>query len=595
MLLSFPSGFSSVLPEVLQRSRLCTLALGLCLGAAASSAQTLPQAVATNVAATDTVTGAVRDSVSGLPLAGVLVELLSANETVLTRGLSSTNGNFGPLIASGAQSIRLRYLGYRPLTLPARNAKPVSVALLRLPSLLSTVTVKGQSACGNRNRRAAAQAYGLWEQLQAALLASDAAADMQSGILRRLRFKRDMIDERVTALWLDTDTAFAEPYAFQVARTAPNLMDSGFVRMEDDGPAFLAPDARVLTSSDFLKAYCISLVRGSTPEQIGVRFSPASRKRSRTDVEGVLQVDSSARRLVSLEYEYLMEDPQLRRLRPGGVLRFSQMPDGTTLTTDWKIRSVGWIPDFIPTGVAPRNFVQLNVKSGHSISRRRDGKVEVASTSEEGGYLLERAVPEGTWRAQTGTLVLRAATDTMGSGAPVVQLLRTPFQQPLERDRTATFRELIDGPYRVRLADPRADLLNVDLAADVQVTFPASRTLELPVRLHTLEGVAIDMCVSNRSWGDGSAPLAVVRVLDAEGKPAPRVIVSVRASNGIEGRNAIAALTTDGNGIAVWCGAPDLADSEVTINIERRGEQDNQVRKAGRTLSAHLLILKPNQ
>jgi hypothetical protein len=70
-----------------------------------------------------------------------------------------------------------------------------------------------------------------------------------------------------------------------------------------------APDADVLLDENFPRGYCFALAprERDRATQVGLAFAPMQRNRRITSVDGTLWIDTAARRLVDLEYRYLVD------------------------------------------------------------------------------------------------------------------------------------------------------------------------------------------------------------------------------------------------------------------------------------------------
>ena len=82
---------------------------------------------------------------------------------------------------------------------------------------------------------------------------------------------------------------FATPFR---ALAVENLLRNGFVRPDDEGSFYYAPDAGILLSDPFLDTHCMSLEEGKDEAEglIGLSFEPTE-DRGVTDISGVLWLD----------------------------------------------------------------------------------------------------------------------------------------------------------------------------------------------------------------------------------------------------------------------------------------------------------------
>ena len=92
---------------------------------------------------------------------------------------------------------------------------------------------------------------------------------------------------------------------------------------------FLAPDARALLSSAFLRDHCFGVAEDdrNRSEQVGLTFEPV-RGRQR-DIAGTLWLDAGSFELLKLEFHWLDLPLTMRHERLGGDVHFLRLPDGT--------------------------------------------------------------------------------------------------------------------------------------------------------------------------------------------------------------------------------------------------------------------------
>ncbi|MFI5245240.1 MAG: carboxypeptidase-like regulatory domain-containing protein, partial [Gemmatimonadales bacterium] len=110
------------------------------------------------------VVGTVQDSVSRLPIPGVVVILLDSAGGTLARRLTNERGEFRVAVPDAVRGARLLRIGFTPreVPLPPRSAASTrfDVSMLALPSMIKPVRVLANSRCSARKDRA--DALGLW-------------------------------------------------------------------------------------------------------------------------------------------------------------------------------------------------------------------------------------------------------------------------------------------------------------------------------------------------------------------------------------------------------------------------------------------------
>src|SRR5581483_10854886 len=215
-------------------------------------------------------------------------------------------------------------------------------AMPRLPTLLQSIRVTESANCPRRADQAAA--FALWEQAQAALLATVVAREANPATVVRLTFDREMDrtgDEAVKQS-VHADSAVTTGGAFVASRPAAEFVLRGFVDDSAGHQIFYGPDADVLLDSAFVRRYCFQLAKpnAARSREIGLTFAPVDSKRGRIDIEGTMWIDSTARSLRELDYRYRGIDGRLARYNPGGVVSFRTMENGTSIIDRWMIRVV---------------------------------------------------------------------------------------------------------------------------------------------------------------------------------------------------------------------------------------------------------------
>jgi len=134
-------------------------------------------ALAASRSVAQVVRGVVSDS-ANRPIGGVVVTLVNAESRTVARALSDEHGEFRVAApVSGTYSLKTLRIGFRPTTTPAIDLRPGGevtqrVVVTGLPIMLDTIRVADRSACRSFTDSAAAT-YALWEQVRAALIATE--------------------------------------------------------------------------------------------------------------------------------------------------------------------------------------------------------------------------------------------------------------------------------------------------------------------------------------------------------------------------------------------------------------------------------------
>lgn len=398
--------------------------------------------------------GVVRDSVSRLAIPGAVVTLLDSAAGIAGRTITNERGEFrAVLIVDAVRRVRVVRLGFRPATVvvpPARDgAIQLDITLVAIPISLQPVLVTGSPRCGRRPDHTLA--LGLLEQARAGLLATVVARSDKPARMTRLRATRTMAGngDRIVHQAVRIDSAGRTFGSFGAARSAVDFVTRGFTADTTGGSMYFGPDAEVLLDDGFANGYCFHIRERdrARPNQVGLGFRPADRRRGRVDVDGALWIDTVARALVDIEYQYVGMDDRMKPFKPGGQIFFRAMPNGVVLIDRWSIRIVG----VEPTGL-----------------RRLYG-------AEVWGELARASWPDGTtWQGSLGTLRLGLAySDNTPATGTIVRLDDTDYQAVADSTGTVEIPDLIPGPYRVTIVDP--DLASLDVAVAQPLEFTATR------------------------------------------------------------------------------------------------------------------------
>jgi hypothetical protein len=453
------------------------------------------------------VRGVVRDSASGVPVAGAVVVAYGDGREAVARTLTDEAGRYRLVPTAEPQSLRAMRIGFRPreVIVPSGGSDRVlDVVLTTIPTLLERVqVVAGGSGCPRAPE--AARAGGLLDQARAALLATVVAREAAPATITRALFERrmDANGERIESQRVRLETAERATVSFNAVQPGSDLATRGFSAVEEERRAFYGPDADVLLDDGFARAYCFSLaVRDSArPDLAGIAFAPATTREGRVDIRGVLWVDTIARRLSHVEFRYLGVDRLSEGFGAGGRVEFREVVPGIVMIDRWSLRLVGGLaPDALASAVpAPARTYEI---------------------SEVGGELVEARWPDGRlWRSSLGTLRLTAATRAGDVAAGIaVELAGSSYAATTDSAGRAEFRRLVPGPYTLAVREAR--LATIGLTVPTQLSFTAVRdsvhvaTVVLPTAGEFIR----TLCPRGGEETDDSA-LLIGRVGDADGAP----------------------------------------------------------------------------
>ena len=282
---------------------------------------------------------------STTPGAGVVIEaVLESDAAIRARALASGRGDYVlQLPHAGAYRLSGMRIGYVPtefgtVTFAAGESRTQQLVLANTPVRLTVVRVDARAQCG-RDVAGGSTVASLLTQVRTALgaatlVSSDGRAQAQ------WRTHRLIVDHRQVPLagpWDSvltgaTQRPFASVSVFQ-------LSTQGFVRIDDDGVVYRAPDADVLLSEWFVSTHCFSVVENrERPDVVGLRFVPARVRAAVTDIRGTLWLSRADAKLESLEFGYVGLPRFLDVANPGGSLRFAQLADGAWIVRSWELR-----------------------------------------------------------------------------------------------------------------------------------------------------------------------------------------------------------------------------------------------------------------
>lgn len=467
--------------------------------------------------------GSVSDSATRRPLPGVVVVLLDSSGITLGRNISNERGAYAIALMPGAQRLRLQRIGFRPreVRIPPLDtgALQIDVALLPIPTFLEAVRVTA-GACSPRPDRGSALA--LYEQARAGLLATIVARETNPGELVLLSFERTMdgMSDRIARQTVRRDSLRRARVSYHAAQNAAGFLQRGFVKYDGREYTYLAPDAEVLLDEGFARGYCFRLADPDPrrPNQVGLGFVAANRVRDRVDIDGALWIDTVARALRDIEFQYVGLESRLSRFRPGGRIEFREMHNGVVLVDRWHLRLVGAHPD--------------------SIRNNRDPSAPMAVRanyywSEGGGELARASWPDGhSWRASLGGLRLHAVDST---GAPKIGaelwLYDTPYRARVDSSGMFVVTDLLPGPYVLVVVDRRLAPLLLNLPTAVTFTAVRDSTHHASLEVQTAERYVADRCRADRRYETDSS-IVLARVMTPGGDPVGGVAWRVRKREG---------------------------------------------------------------
>jgi hypothetical protein len=344
---------------------------------------------------------------------------------------------------------------------------------------------------------------------------------------------RRVIDEQRRFVRRYTPTPF-------VAATPEMLATTGFVEeLATGGAQYYAPDATVLLSDPFLNTHCFRL---RTREDEGVRllgleFEPIQ-GRDNAEVRGVLWLEEATARLRSIEYRYVNHPLRLPDSEAGGELAFTELPNGTWIVREWRIRMPNLLQELDGRGTFRRWVIDGYTDTGGAVQQATTNTGTVVMDVARGGI--------------TGVVVDSAGRPAAGA---LVRLQVSGSADTTDVNGAFSFTDVGEGVWSVGAAMP--DARDLGFVASAEVDVRATGMTPARIVLPSVADVALERCPAEPA-GPGRTVL-LVRVVDADGAPVPRALVRVSwdlvtSSGGSPGATSEwVDLSTDAEGVFVYC------------------------------------------
>jgi hypothetical protein len=476
---------------------------------------------------------------------------------------------------------RFRHIGFRPREVPVPAAidgvARLDVSLTSIPHLLEPVSVSAASACPRRSDES--DAFALLEQARSALLASIVARQTNPAHLVRYAFERthDGTDDKLTGMTVRIDSAAGAAASFSAVRAAGDFVKHGFMQDGPGGATFFAPDAEVVLDTAFTSNYCFRIVRDrQRPSQLGLGFTVARRQKDRIDVDGALWVDTTARAVTQIEFEYRGLDSRIEKFKPGGTLSFRDMPNGTVMIDRWTLRLIG---SYIDTVTAVGH-------SGFGVGGGNGGFQERVNffVQDRGGELAHARWPDGTtWDASLATL---HATARRSNGRPArdvdVRLPGTPYAARTDAGGRLEIHDLVPGPYAAVVVDSVLKPIGLTIPTALHFTAERGVSVDSGFEARTASEYAVDRCYTDGMPRprDVDTTYLLARFFDERGNPVGLVKWdlsaqesnadgAIRATNGWHSLRERAQTASDG--VLSYC-----TSLRRTYPIEVRASKDNR-------------------
>jgi carboxypeptidase family protein len=292
-------------------------------------------------------------------------------------------------------SLRAIRIGFQPreLRLPApRPLTSISLDLrmLQLPALLSTMKVSARKLCPGSEGRT--DAFVLWEQARAGLLAAVVAREAKPATVTTLTFERALSpwDEQVHQLRVQARTGVtARP--FLASGPPAEFVSTGYMQEDATGRTWHAPDADVMLDESFAATHCFHIETADNVHRdaIGLAFEPSPGRDSLVDVSGVLWLDRAVPALQELDFRFTSLEPAAVSASAGGQLTFRTMPNGVVFIERWVMRM-----PVLTLAYAEGSNERVTTRDQRDRTNRRN--LRVSEVRERGGEVTSAQWPDGT-------------------------------------------------------------------------------------------------------------------------------------------------------------------------------------------------------
>lgn len=290
------------------------------------------------------------DSLSGEPLAGVLVSAQDANGARGPVALSTASGITAlEVIGTPPWRVLVRRIGYAPflsgpITRAAGESGPATVRVSAHIVLLPAVRVVERRLCDGRAESPSVEAAPLWDEVTKALEASAVTREYRLvttdgvAIERLLSLQGRLLREDTVARARSGERPFP---AVEPSRLERGYAQGSYLTTLE----FYAPDERALLSPGFTRDHCVWHA-GETRHEgseslLGLAFAPRIGI-TRAEIEGTIWLDSTSKELRRVEFSYVRLDLPQRAANLGGEVRFTRTSSGAWIVSEWRMRLPHW-------------------------------------------------------------------------------------------------------------------------------------------------------------------------------------------------------------------------------------------------------------
>lgn len=512
-------------------------------------------ALAASSALTQSVRGSVADA-GGVPVPGVLIQLIATDSSIAARTLSNELGNF--LLAApraGTYRVRTLRIGFKPVlsepvTLTAGQEVPQQIALSNVSLGLDTVRVGGRAVCG-KAYDAGSMTVAIWEQARAAMTSTAITGGMRNIFSRRVYYDQ-LLDNAGFRTVKETQSIETVPVVQPWPAESPaNLHQFGYIVEVLDSTVYRAPGMEMLASTVFFQDHCFRLANARERTQIAIEFDPTPERRHLADIRGVVTLDRATAQLRSIDFRYVF--PENKDLETGarGTVEFVRLANGTWGIARWNIRMP--ILEMSRAGV---------VRSNRGVSSA-EAQVSVKNVRSTGGELALAMLGPDTLFSRP-PLVLNGTVADSATGRELanvtVGLIGTQSMTKTDARGRFTLSGVLPGEYSLGVRTPGLDSLGTLNETSVSITDGKDA---IRVRVPTSAQVVNAICGAGRDRvGIPGIVTGLVSMASGAAPPADTKITIEWTDRGTNSPRS-AALDPGPQGDFKLCGVP--AGTQVTL------------------------------
>ncbi|MDQ2664733.1 MAG: hypothetical protein M3Z05_01880 [Gemmatimonadota bacterium] len=438
--------------------------------------------------------------IDSTPLAGVVVQLLSATGAVVAQRLSDQRGGFVLAATSpGTCQLRALRIGFRPTVgapFSVLDATTVerSILLAGLPVRLGQARVSAAERCSSR-ADTNSLGFRAWEQARTALAAALSTRDESGYVVDYVSTERHWDDRRNRELsYSQVERRSSSVRTFH-ALPLELLADSGYVTRHGDATTYAGPDEEVLLSEESATYHCISAApSGANADSIILRFEPTPDRRL-PDIRGSLVLSAASAQLRSLRYEYVNVVPSELARGAGGSMSFLNLPSGGWVIREWSVVTP------MVTAVSPRGTFgplgrRFPVRGGSA-----SAVLEREAMHETRGEIFRvTRGGERVWSAPMASLRGRV-TDRGGDGQSGVSVRVLGARNGVATDGDGRFSlgEVRAADLLLDLRPSYADSLGID-SRSARVVTSLDDSLAVRFEIPSRREAMVEACEGGGSW-----------------------------------------------------------------------------------------------